>query len=154
MDDIIKMSIDSRKQAIFNMYNVTDNNLINKIDDLFNRMYDLGNSCSDSMDFETKLAASPLNQEYINLFTELSTKCSMKTIDTGDTSDIKSEEEILKEDVTSDAKEAILDVTRPARRKVNQEVYDKARDIPGVGDVLSVKQHVDFFSRFKKKKED
>ena len=52
---MIKQSIDSRKQAIYNMYNITDTNLINKIDDLFNRMESLGSTCTDSMDFETKL---------------------------------------------------------------------------------------------------
>lgn len=153
MDNIIKQSIDSRKQAIYNMYNVTGD-MEAKVEDLFNRMYEFGNTCSDSMDFETKLATSPLNTEYINLFTELSTTCSMKTIDTGDTSDIKSEGEILRDEVASDMKEAALDITRPARRQMNQEIYDKVSDVPGVSTVLSAKQHFDFFSKFKKRKDD
>ena len=153
MDNIVKQSIDSRKQAIFNMYDVTDSSLLSKIDDLFNRMYEFGESC-DSTNFETQLATSPLNQEYINLFTELSTKCSMKTFDTGDTSDIKSEGEILRDEVASDMREAALDITRPARRQMNQEIYDKVSEIPGASTVMSAKQHFDFFSRFKKRKDD
>ena len=34
-----------------------------------------------------------------------------------------------------------------------QEAYDTIRDIPIVGDAMTVKQHFDFFSRFRKKKD-
>lgn len=37
------------------------------------------------------------------------------------------------------------------RAAVNQKVMDTARGIPVVGDAMSIKQHVDFFKRFKKK---
>ena len=71
-----------------------------------------------------------------------------------DTSDIKSEGEILRDEVASDMREAALDITRPARRQMNQEIYDKVSEIPGASTVMSAKQHFDFFSRFKKRKDD
>ena len=37
------------------------------------------------------------------------------------------------------------------RRRARQDIYNKARDIPVVGEALTAKQHFDFFSRFKKK---
>ena len=153
MDDLIRLSIDSRKQAIYNMYNVTDKELINKIDNLFDKIYEFGNSCTDNMDFETKFASNSLNQEYINLFTELSSKYSMKTIDTGD-NNVENDSENLNNNMVSDIKYQADELARPIRRKVKQEAYDKVRDVPVIGEALNVKQHVDFFSRFKKKKED
>ena len=152
MNDLIKQSIDSRKAAIFNMYEVIDQELINKIEDLFNRMMELGNTCSDNMDFETKLATSPLNQEYINLFTELSGKCSMKTVVSEDTNDSDGDSDNTTNEIASELKYQADELARPIRREIRQEAYDKVRDVPVVGDVLNVKQHVDFFSRFKKKK--
>lgn len=151
MNDLIKQSIDSRKAALFNMYEINDSELINKIEDLFNRMMELGNTCSDNMEFETKLATSTLNQEYINLFTELSGKCSMKNIVSEDTSDDTDSDNTTNE-IASELKYQADELARPIRREIRQEAYDKVRDVPVVGDVLNVKQHVDFFSRFKKKK--
>ena len=72
MDNIVKQSIESRKNAVLAAYKIEDKKYLDKIDNLFNRINELGETCSDSMDFETKLASSPLNQEYIDLFTELS----------------------------------------------------------------------------------
>ena len=151
MNDLIRQSIDSRKAALFNMYEINDSELINKIEDLFNRMMEFGNTCSDNMEFETKLATSTLNQEYINLFTELSGKCSMKTIVSEDTSDDTDSDNTTNE-IVSELKYQADELARPIRREIRQEAYDKVRDVPVVGDVLNVKQHVDFFSRFKKKK--
>jgi hypothetical protein len=52
------------------------------------------------------------------------------------------------------ANDMVDDVTHGARVRANQAAYDAARDIPVVGDALNVKQHFDFFSRFRKKKDD
>ena len=52
------------------------------------------------------------------------------------------------------ASEIKEEVTHQIRHKAYRESYDKMRDIPVVGEVMSVRQHVNFFSRFKKKKND
>ena len=57
------------------------------------------------------------------------------------------------EDIASEVRYQAQNATLPIRRQMRQEVENKARNTPIIGDILTVKQHVDFFSRFKKKKE-
>ena len=57
MNDLVKTSIEGRKNAIFSAYNVTDQNIIDRIDELFNRINEFGESCVDNMDFETNFSA-------------------------------------------------------------------------------------------------
>ena len=152
MNELIKASIDSRLNAFYNAYDITQVDIKNKIEDLFKRIEEFGSTCSDNMDFETKFATSPLNQEYIELFTLVATSCPAKKIETTDNSDVKSDSEYVKDEIVSDIKYAADDLTQPIRRQAYQQAYDKARDIPVVGEVMNAKQHFDFFSRFKKKK--
>lgn len=153
MNDIVKISIDGRKQAIYSAYEINDPEMQNKIEDLFSKIEELGSQCLDSQDFEAKLASSPLNQEYIDLFTTIATTCQSKNISSELNSTIKSDSEYLADEVVSDIKYVADDLTMPARRQARQEVESKARDIPVVGDIMTAKQHFDFFSRFKKKKD-
>lgn len=153
MNDLVKNSIEARKTAIFNGYDIKDDTILDKINSLFSKINDFGENCVDSTDFETKFASSELNQEYINLFTEIATKCSPKTYETTQNSDINSDGQYVLEDITSEIKYQAESAIQPLRTQARQEVYDKVRDIPVVGDVLNVKQHIDFFSRFKKKKD-
>ena len=57
----------------------------------------------------------------------------------------------IAESTVRNAVGASIPTTRAA---VHQEVYDKARDIPILDEVLEVKQYADFFGRFKKKKDE
>lgn len=144
MDEYVKMSIDSRKQAIFSSYTVPDK-LKQKIEDLFKEIEKLGATCKDTSEFETKFAASPLSKRYTDIFVELanggeSVKSSMASAVAGG----------IVGSVADDVKRRVL----PTRASVNQKVYDEARKIPGVGDALHVKQYVDLFGGFRKKKKD
>ena len=151
MNDLVKASIDSRKDAIFNAYDIKNQDTINKIEEYFKKVYDFGTNCSDNMDFETKFASSPLNQEYIDLFTLVATSETPKTISSEPT-DVKSNGDVIAENAVSDLKYMADDLSQPMRRQARQEAYDQARDIPVVGEVMTAKQHFDFFSRFRKKK--
>ena len=71
MEKIVKASIDGRKSAFFSAYDIKDENLIKEIDELFNRINEFGEGCTDSTQFETAFITSTLNTEYINLFTRL-----------------------------------------------------------------------------------
>ena len=153
MDGLVKRCIDARKEAFFNAYEINDEDIKNKIDDLFNRINEFGEGCSDSADFETRFASSDLNQEYIKLFTEVATTCKPIVYENKADEIIKTDDERLNEEITSEIKYQLENATMPLRRKARQEVYDKVRDIPGIGDAMEVKQHIDFFSRFKKKKD-
>ena len=153
MNDLVKSSIESRKNAIFNAYNITEQNIIEKIENLFKRINEFGENCTDNIDFESKFASSELNQEYIQLFTEIATSCSQIVRQSEENTNVKSDEEAILEDISSELKYQAKEAIQPIRSKIYQETYDEVRDIPIVGDILNVKQHVDFFSRFKKKKE-
>ena len=80
MDNIIQNSIDARKNAIFNAYDIIDSNILEKVEQLFEKMNTLGMECKDIMEFESKLASSSLNQEYIDLFTSISLECKAKNV--------------------------------------------------------------------------
>ena len=147
MNESIKISIDARKNAFYNAYNITDNTIKNKIDDLFIRIEELGKTCSDSMNFESKFATSELNQEYINLFTEIATTCSPITYESEERTDIKSDSEYIVDDALSEAKYIAEDISSPLRHQAYQATYDAARDIPVVGQVMEANQYINLFNK-------
>ena len=145
MDEYVKSSIDSRKQAIFSSYKVPEK-MKQKIDDLFKEIEKLGATCKDAGEFETKFAASPLSKRYTDIFVELATP--------GAPSKGQSMAGAIAEGVASRVTDDVKRRVLPTRAAVNQKVYDAARKIPGVGDALHVKQYVDLFGGFRKKKKD
>lgn len=153
MNEIVKASIDGRKAAFYNAYNITDETLKNKIEDLFSRINTFGEDYSDSASFEAAFAFSPFNQEYIDLFTEVATTMAPITYESN-TSEVKSDDDYIKDEINSELKYQAESLTQPMRRKAYQETYDAARDIPVVGNVLDAKQKIGFFSRFKKNKDE
>ncbi len=153
MNDVVKISIDGRKNAIFSAYDIKDQSIIDKVEDLFRRINELGETCKDSMDFESKFASSQLNQEYIQLFTEIATKCPQIVRQT-ETKHVKSDAEYIAEDVASEIRYQVKDATLPLRRQVHEEALKTARNTPIIGEIMEAKQYADFFGRFKKKKKD
>lgn len=145
MDSVIKSSIDARKNAIVNAYELNDSQQ-KEVDDLFKEIEKLGESSKDAGEFETKFAASPLNQKYMDMFTKIATDSASST----------TTKDIAKGMVAGAAESAVRNAigakVPTTRAAVHQKAYDAARDIPGVGEILTAKQHVDFFSRFKKSK--
>ncbi len=151
MNDQIKLSIDGRKAAFANAYELTPD-AEKKVDALFKEIEVLGKKCKNSPDFEAKLAASPLNQKYIDLFTELSQTCKSKL---GPVPDAEIEPqptkgEIIADLAKNDAEMAIDGTVQHFRGRAYRAAHDKARDIPVIGDAIDVKNKIDFFSRFKK----
>ena len=150
MDDQIRLSINGRKAAFENTYELTPD-AKKKIDTLFEKIEALRLECKDSPDFEAKLAASPLNQEYINLFTELAQTCKSKlapapeSVDAGPTAG-----DVAKDLIQTQADLSVDGAVQHVRGRAYRAAYDKARDIPVVGDAIDVKNKIDFFSRFKK----
>ena len=152
MDDTVKVSIKSRIEAIYNAYDINNDDVKNKIVDFNMKMDDLGYSCKDSADFEAKFAASPLCQEYTDLFAFVAANCPCKLVPVEDDPNAKSNGEVIAENAASDLKYMADDLTSPMRHQAYQATYDAARDVPVLGEVMTAKQHFDFFSRFKKKK--
>ena len=151
MDKYIESSIKARKDAIFNAYEVTDAGILKKIDSLFGEINTLGRSCKDVSEFENKFAVSPLNQKYMDIFTELAQAQATANVAGS----------FVKHAAVGAATNAVRGaitnatggVVPTSRAAAHQKVMDVARDIPGVGEAMSIKQHVDFFGRFKKKKD-
>ena len=139
MDDIIKQCIDGR-MSVFNNYNITDESILKKIDDLSKKINEFGEGCKDAMEFNDKFMKSPLNDEYNNLVVEVA-KSGVK-------SDMPSAGEVIADTVIDRAKTKI----RPSRANLADKRDQALRDIPVVGDVMQARQTMDLLGRFKKKK--
>lgn len=140
MDENIKNSVNARKIAFTSAYEI-NNDIEKEINALFEQIENFALTCHDVMDFETKFATSPLNTEYINLFTKIATTCKPITYESDN--DVKSDAEYVKDEVLSDLKYTADEIARPVRRKVKGAIYDKMRDIPVIKDVMLAKQYKD-----------
>ena len=144
MNEYVKQSIEGRKTAFSTAYELTDV-YKKKVDELFKKIEDFGKGCSDAMDFETKFATSPLNNEYTNLFTEVASNCKYILPQPVET-DVKSDKEYLKEELASEAKYLLNDLTMPARRKAREEFDKKMRDTP-LGKIEQIGNTASVFKR-------
>ena len=150
MDEMIKNSIDGRRNAFSSIYEIKDEKLVKKINDLFKKIEELGKNCSDVMDFETKFASSPLNQEYTDLFTEVATTCKMIEKEEFADQTVKSDKEYMMDEIKSEAKYQMDNLTMPARRKAREAFDSKMRDTP-LGKVEQLSNTASVFKRIFKK---
>ena len=148
MNEMVKNSVEARKQAIYNAYNIDDSNIKKTLDDFFNELEKFASKYNDIMDFENAFQSSDLNQKYIILFTEVGSKCKPKAIENDEYV------ESTEYNNRSDAEYLLDELGRPARRQARQKVDDTLRSTPIIGDVMEVKQHIDLFNKFKGNKKD
>ena len=148
MDEMVKNSVEARKQAIYNAYEINNKDIENELNIFFKELESFASKYNDVMDFENAFQTSELNNKYISLFTEVGSKCKPKTFET--TNSV--EETDYKE--TSDAEYLLDEMGRPIRRQARQQIDDTLRSTPIIGDVLNVKQHIDLFNKFKGNKKD
>ena len=151
MNDAVKMCVESRKTALLNSYELTDE-FKKEFDELFSKIEDFAKTCSDAQEFETKFATSELNQEYIDLYTDIvqGCKCIIKHEDSSDNVSESKGKKILDE-ASSDAKYLMDDITMPARRQARMKMDSKLRDTP-LGKVEQASNMFHLFKRFKKQK--
>ena len=148
MNEMVKNSVEARKQAIYNAYNIDDNNIKKTLDDFFNELEKFASKYNDIMDFENAFQSSELNQKYINLFTEVGSKCKPKVMES------QEYEDTTEYNDRSDAEYILDEMGRPIRRQARQQIDDTLRSTPIIGDVMEVKQHIDLFNKFKGNKKD
>ncbi len=136
MDKYIKQSIDSRKSAFSASFEINAD-MQKKIDALFGEIEKLGAKCKDVGEFETKFVASPLNQKYLDLFTEIATGSAGK--------------QAAKQAAVSMAGGAVEGMVRnaigdvvPTRAVVHQKTSDVARGVPVLGDVIDISQKASY----------
>ena len=132
MDKLVKQSINARKAAYTNNFKI-DAETQKKIDALFSEIEKLGEKCKDAGEFETKFGESPLNQKYMDLFTEIATKSATKNAAKGAAVGV----------MQSAAEQALRNVV-PTRAAVHQKAYDEARKIPGVGDAINIAEKASY----------
>ena len=130
------------KNALFSSYDIKDPGNLKNIEDYFKKVEEFAKDYNDVMEFEKAFASSPLQQEYSDLFVQIMN--TENTID-GVAPVVDVEEEYTIHDELKD------DLERAVRRKARQDAYNKARDIPVLGDVMNAKQHFDLFNKFRKK---
>lgn len=161
MDKYVKQSIDARRDAIFAAYQLGDEEK-KKVNKLFAEIEKLGETAKDAGDFEAKFAASPLNQKYLDLFTEIATNSQPANMPNVEKPKIG--KTIAGGVAAGVAESALDDVTRhvvPTRAAVNQKATDALRDVPVVGDAMDISQKAGYamhlgklFRKKDKKKED
>lgn len=151
MDKYIKQSIDSRKTALSANYNI-DSKQQKAIDNLFQKIEELGNKCQDVGDFEAKFAASPLGQQYLDLFTEIATNSQAKT-----TAPKPSKSGIGKmvaagtaAGIAESATDQAINSVAPTRASVHQHVHDVAQGVPVVGDAIDIGQKASYMAHLGK----
>ena len=148
MNDQVKVSIDARRNA-FDSFELTDKHK-KEIDKLFAEIEKLGKSCKDAGEFENKFVASPLNQQYMDMFTKIAT-------DGVKSNAIKGAAAGMVVSVADSAiRNAVGSAVPTTRAAVHQKAYDAARDIPVVGDAIDIGQKASYVKHlgglFKKKK--
>lgn len=151
MDGYIKQSIEGRKNAIGATYEISTE-MRKKIDALFDEIEKLGAKCKDVGDFEAKFAASPLNQKYLDLFTEVATNSQVKVA-----APKVSKNEISKMvaggtalGVAESALDQAVNNVVPTRAAVNQEVTDAVRKTPVIGDAMDIAQKAGYMAHLGK----
>ena len=149
MNKNIEQSIKARKSAIEANLKL-DAEGKKKVEELFSEIEKLGAKCKDVGEFETEFSKSPLNQKYMNLFTELATKTAgagatvAKSVAGGIVGG-------LADRALNEAKNSVL----PTRAAVHQKVSDAARSVPVLGDAIDAGQKASYLGHlgrlFKKK---
>ncbi|MDR2010261.1 MAG: hypothetical protein LBQ22_07250 [Bacteroidales bacterium] len=158
MNTTIQNSIQSRRNALTEYYNLPQDAL-QKTDNLFERITQFGQQFEDPADFETKFMASPLNNEYVNLFSEFA--LYVKTPE-GTLTVEEQRKVVAKENAESVAKHQIERGIKGAIvRRLPKPLYDwyiyGIYNIPVLGRLVSAKNTVESFSGkkpFKKKNKE
>ena len=142
MNDIVNGSVESRKNAIYDNYDIKDEKLKKELDDFFKRLEEYASSFNDVMEFETSFASSPLSGEYTSLFTKIMTSGEPLPEEKGN-------------EVVNDIKEEVKDEINYQARRISRENTDRVlRDTPIVGDVIQARQTIDLFNKFRRKKDE
>ena len=150
MDEYIKQSIDARRNAFSASFEISAG-MQKKIDALFAEIEKLGAKCKDVGEFEAEFAKSPLNQKYIDMFTEIATESAGK----------QAAGQVAKSMATGAvegiARNALGGVV-PTRAAVHQKAYDEVRKVPGLGNAIDISEKASYAMHlgklFGKKKKD
>ena len=169
VDAYVKQSIEARKNAFSASFEVSAE-MQKKINDLFVEIEKFGEKCKDVGEFEAEFVKSPLNQQYMDLFTEVATGSVAKMTASGVSDSGVSVSKTSKggigkmvaggvaAGIAESAAEQSLNEVVPTRAAVHQKAYDEVRKVPVLGDAIDIGQKASYaahlgglFSRRKKK---
>ena len=158
MDKYVKQSIDARKGALSASYEI-DAGMQKKVDALFSEIEKLGAKCKDVGEFETEFAKSPLNQQYLDLFTEVATHGQAKVATGASKSGVgKTVVGGVVAGVAESAMDQAINEVVPTRAAVHQKASDAVRGIPVVGDAIDIGQKASYAAHlgklFRKRKKN
>ena len=83
----------------------------------------------------------------------IATSCPQNVVETVEKPSVKSDAEYVLDEMASEARYQAKEISMPMRRQMRQEAESAARNTPIIGDIMEVKQYMDFFGRFRKKKD-
>lgn len=152
MNEYIKNSIMVRKSSIFDYYDINDNEVLDKINLFFKRVEDYASSIDDPTTFENYFLTN-FNDEYMDLFSLLATKCKVKGVLKSQTKAFLEKDNVIR-NVKEEIKYHIDDAVQDVRHAAYVESMDKLRDTPIVGDLLQAKQNLDMLNKLRKHKDD
>ncbi len=131
MDDLIRNSIELRRESITNYFTVPAG-IQQEVDDVFAGMEALGEACADVAEFETKLQSHPVNQRYMALFANLKPGAGAVADAMKQSLRMKGKKEIAKDIggmVASEVKQAVV---QPLRHEAYEQRREYLRDnVPG-----------------------
>ena len=152
MDQYVKQSIEGRKQVFFTTYEL-DEAAKDKINKLFVEIEKMGAGCKDVTEFEAEFAKSPLNQKYMNLFTEIAASVPVKGVAGVDKADVA---QSVVDDVADNAISQLRQSTHTTNAAINQAGRDALRRVPVLGDAIDIGEKASYVSHiagvFRKKK--
>ena len=146
MDEYIRNSINARKASITDYYTIPDD-VKGEVDGVFARMEELGEEASDVAEFEQKLAASPVNEEYMGLFAKLTVKKEVVAGAMKESLKLRAEDkDLVKEDIESDLKYAAERMSQPIRHEAYEVRKRWAREnIPGYSEAEQISNAAGMF---------
>ncbi|MBR3122350.1 hypothetical protein IKF28_02820 [Candidatus Saccharibacteria bacterium] len=151
MEKYVKQSIDARKKAIFDAYEVGEGEK-KKVEAVFAEIEKLGESCKDAGEFEAEFSKSPLNQKYLDLFTEVAktgkAKVAAPKVDKAGT--LKTVAAGTAAGIAESAADQAINNVVPTRAAVHQEVSDAARKVPVLGDAIDIGQKASYLGHLGK----
>ena len=147
MEKGIEKSIQTRKQSIYDYYSILERDK-EKVEKVFSDMEHLGEECKNVAEFERRLAESPINREYMDLFKILKVKKSFAAKSMAQSyKSAMADPETRRQAVKDEVKYAIDSATHPARVRANDAMMKELYNTPVVGDLITASNSLGVLGR-------
>lgn len=150
MNEFVQGAIDTRRRMLFDTYIISDPAFTRHMQEVFDEMTELGESCADLACFESAFTDSPVCARYCDLCAQAANRFPVRQVDTGIPDSGPAAGEIA--DAAARHGEALLDsATQPARRVAYEEARDQVESLPVIGDFLQASRTASVLRKWFKK---